>query len=159
MTLKEKQPVYLHSMLATSLPYRPLISNKGIILLVPTVKTNTGARAFHFCAPLWGRVSLVARALDWHAEKVGLYPRLVPLRKALYHGFFICGQRCKWWSRRLKLTSSVISGVKPIIYIFFLLLFSFSLEQSLDIYPFSHLNCNLVETSQERIPLTWPFPP
>ena len=32
---------------------------------------------------------------------------------------FICGQRCKWWSHRPKLTSSVISDVKLIIYIFF----------------------------------------
>ena len=31
---------------------------------------------------------------------------------------FICGQRCKWWSHRPKLTSSVISDVKLIIYIF-----------------------------------------
>ena len=33
------------------------------------------------------------------------------LSKALYHTCFICGQRCKWWSRRPKLTSSVISDV------------------------------------------------
>ena len=46
-------------------------------------------------------------------------PRLVPLSKAPYHTCFICGQRCKWWSRRPKLTSSVISDVKQIIYIFF----------------------------------------
>ena len=44
-------------------------------------------------------------------------PRLVPLSKALYHTCFICGQRCKYWSRRPKLTSSVISDVKHIIYI------------------------------------------
>ena len=42
----------------------------------------------------------------------------MPLSKALYHTCFICGQRCKWWSRRPKLTSSVISDVKPIIYIY-----------------------------------------
>ena len=41
------------------------------------------------------------------------------LSKALYHTCFTCGQRCKWWSRRPKLTSSVISDVKPIIYIIF----------------------------------------
>ena len=40
------------------------------------------------------------------------------LSKALYHTCFICGQRCKWWSRRPKLTLSVISDVKPIIYIY-----------------------------------------
>ena len=38
----------------------------------------------------------------------GFEPRLVPLSKALYHTCFICGQRCKCWSRRPKLTSSVI---------------------------------------------------
>ena len=65
-------------------------------------------------------------ALDWlslhYAAIITLpvsNPRLVPLSKALYHTCFICGQRCKWWSRRPKLTSSVISDVKPIIYIFF----------------------------------------
>ena len=47
----------------------------------------------------------------------GFEPRLVPLSKALYHTCFICGQRCKWWSRLPKLTSLVISDVKPIIYI------------------------------------------
>ena len=46
--------------------------------------------------------------------------RLVPLSKALYHTCFICGQRCKWWFRRLKLTSSVISDVKPMTYFLFL---------------------------------------
>ena len=47
----------------------------------------------------------------------GFESRLVLLSKALYHTCFICGQRCKWWSRRPKLTLSVISDVKPIIYI------------------------------------------
>ena len=42
----------------------------------------------------------------------------MPLSKVLYHTCFICRQRCKWWSRRPKLTSSVISDVKPIICIF-----------------------------------------
>ena len=45
-------------------------------------------------------------------------PRLVPLSKVLYHTCFISGQRFKCWSRRPKLTSSVISDVKPIIYIY-----------------------------------------
>ena len=47
----EKQPVYLHSTLAASLPSHSLRSNKGISLLVPRVKTNSGARAFRSCAP------------------------------------------------------------------------------------------------------------
>ena len=42
------------------------------------------------------------------------------ISKALYHTCFICGQRCKWWSRQPKLTSSVISDIKPIIYIYIL---------------------------------------
>ena len=46
-TLCEKQPVYLHSMLAASLPSRSLTSNNDNNLSVPRVKTNTGARAFH----------------------------------------------------------------------------------------------------------------
>ena len=40
----------------------------------------------------------------------------MPLSKGLYHTCFIRGQRCKWWSHLLKLTSSVITDVKPIIY-------------------------------------------
>ena len=46
-----KTPVYLHSMLAASLPSHSLRSSKGISLSVHRVKTNTGARAFHSCAP------------------------------------------------------------------------------------------------------------
>ena len=40
---------------------------------------------------------------------VASYPRLVPLSMALYHTYFIRGQECKWWFRRLKLSLSVIS--------------------------------------------------
>ena len=58
-TLCEKQPVYLHSMLAASLPSRSLRSNNNDSLSVPRVKTNTGARAFHSCAPsLWNNLPL-----------------------------------------------------------------------------------------------------
>ena len=43
-----------HSVLATSLPSRSVRSNKGITLLIPWVKTNSGARAFHSRVPsLW----------------------------------------------------------------------------------------------------------
>ena len=52
----------------------------------------------------------------------GFESRLVLLCKALYHTCFICGQRCKWWSRLPKQISSVISDVKPIIYIYLHLL-------------------------------------
>ena len=45
--LHERQLVYLLSMLAASIPSRSLRSNNDNSLLVPRVKTNTGARAFH----------------------------------------------------------------------------------------------------------------
>ena len=58
-TLREKQPVYLHSMLAASIPSRSLRSINDNNLSVPRVKTNTGARAFHSCAPsLWNNLPL-----------------------------------------------------------------------------------------------------
>ena len=43
----EKQLVSFHSMLGTPLPSHSLRSNKGVSLLVPRVKNNKGARAFH----------------------------------------------------------------------------------------------------------------
>ena len=58
-TLRENQPVYLHSMLATSIPFRSLRSNNDNSLSVPRVKTNTGGRAFYSCAPsLWKNLPL-----------------------------------------------------------------------------------------------------
>ena len=45
----------------------------------------------------------------------GFVSRLVFLSKALYHACFICEQRCRWWSRRPKLTSLVILNIKPLI--------------------------------------------
>ena len=45
-TLHEKQPIYLHSMLAPSLPSHSVRLSKGISLSVPRVKTNLGARVF-----------------------------------------------------------------------------------------------------------------
>ena len=53
-------------------------------------------------------------------------PRLAPLSKVLHHTCFICGQRCKCWSRRPKLTSSVISDVKLIIFIYIYIFVLFS---------------------------------
>ena len=62
-TLHEKQPVYLHFMLATSLPSRSLRSNYDNCLSVPRVKTITGARAFHSCGPsLWNNLPLSVRS-------------------------------------------------------------------------------------------------
>ena len=58
-TLHEKQPVYLHSMLAASIPSHLLKSNNDNSLSVPRVKTSTGARAFHSCAPsLWNNLPM-----------------------------------------------------------------------------------------------------
>ena len=62
-TLREIQPVYLHSMAAASIPSRSLRSNNDNSLSVPRVKTNTGARAFHSCAPsLWNNPPLSVRS-------------------------------------------------------------------------------------------------
>ena len=63
-------------------------------------------------------VGLAIASLCSNHYIAGFEPRLVLLSKALYHTCFICGQRCKFWSRRPKLTLSVISDVKLIIYIF-----------------------------------------
>ena len=46
-TLREKTSVYLHSVLAASLPPCSLRSNNDNSRSVPRIKTNTGARAFH----------------------------------------------------------------------------------------------------------------
>ena len=57
--LHEEQPVYLRSLIATSLPSCSLRSNRGITLSIPRIKTNTGARAFSSCAPsLWNNLPL-----------------------------------------------------------------------------------------------------
>ena len=61
--LHEKQPVYLRSLIAISLPSRSLRSNRGITLSIPRIKTNTGARAFSSCAPsLWNNLPLSVRS-------------------------------------------------------------------------------------------------
>ena len=55
----EEQPVYLRSLIATSLPSCSLSWNRRITLSVPRIKTNTGARAFSSCAPsLWNNLPL-----------------------------------------------------------------------------------------------------
>ena len=50
-TLREKQPVYLHYMLAASIPSCSLRSSNDNSLSVPSIKANTGARTFHSCTP------------------------------------------------------------------------------------------------------------
>ena len=58
-TLRGKQPVYLHSMLAASIPSCSLRSNNDNSLSVPRVKTNTDVTAFQSCAPsLWNNLPL-----------------------------------------------------------------------------------------------------
>ena len=54
-----------------------------------------------------------------YAGNVGSFSRLVTLSKTPYHTCSIRGQGCKWWSRRAKLTSSVIPDVKFIFFFFF----------------------------------------
>ena len=62
MTLCEKLPIYHNSMLAPSLPFYSLRSNKGITLSVSRVKTNTGARSFQSCAvSLWNNLQMSVR--------------------------------------------------------------------------------------------------
>ena len=80
-TIHEKHPVYLHYMLAASLPSHLLRSNKGISLSVPRVKTNSGARAFHSCAPsLWNNLPLsVCSAISVAAFKKNLKTHLFDL--------------------------------------------------------------------------------
>ena len=59
----EEQPVYRRSLIATSLPSRSLRSNRGITLSIPSIKTNTGIRAFNSCAPsLWNNLPLSVRS-------------------------------------------------------------------------------------------------
>ena len=61
--LHEEQPVYLQSLIATSLPPCSLRSNRGITLSVPRIKTKTGARAFSSCAlSLWSNLPLSVRS-------------------------------------------------------------------------------------------------
>ena len=61
--LHEEQPVYPRSLIAISLPSRSLRSNRGITLLVPRIRTNTGTRAFSSCAPsLWNNLPLPVRS-------------------------------------------------------------------------------------------------
>ena len=60
---REKQPVYLHCLLAASLASRSLRSNNDNSFSISRVKTNTDARAFHSCAPpLWNNLSLSVRS-------------------------------------------------------------------------------------------------
>ena len=93
--LHEKQPVYLHSMLATSLPSPSPRSNKDNRLSVPRVKTNTGARAFHSCAPfLWNNRPLYVRSANSVATSkkhldTSLWLDLSPIDTGLANGLLM----------------------------------------------------------------------
>ena len=54
----------------------------------------------------------------WQSLHCGFRIPVVPLSKVLYHTCFVSGQRCKYWSRQPKLTSSVSSDVKPFTFTF-----------------------------------------
>ena len=72
--LHEEQPVYLRSLIATSLASCSLRSNRGITLFVPRIRTNTGARAFTSCAPsLWNNPNNLLQPQHWgeKANKAG----------------------------------------------------------------------------------------
>ena len=82
-------------------------------------------RNSQFPRQVWGRaivqlqrVGLDIASLCGNHYVAGFEPRLVSLSKALYHICFICGQGCKWWSHRPKVTLPVIWDVKPIIHMY-----------------------------------------
>ena len=77
--LREKLPVYLHSMLPASLPSRSLRSNNDNSLSVPRVKTNTGKRTF----------ALVLHILGTASRCLSVQPfQLLPSRNISRHIFF-----------------------------------------------------------------------
>ena len=91
-TLREKQPLYLHSMLTASIPSRSLRSNNDNSLSVPWVKTNTGARASHSCAPsLFGTTS---RCLSFPPFQ------LLPLRNIWRHLSLTWPFLHRYWNAR-----------------------------------------------------------
>ena len=102
--LREKQPVYLHSMLATSIPSRSLRSNNDNSLSVSRVKTNTGARAFHSCAPsLWNNLPLSVHSASSVATlkkylKIHLFDlAFPPWIPSLHVGIKTCRGHARGW--------------------------------------------------------------
>lgn len=64
-TIITSQPSYLRDLLTISVPARSLRHNKGTLLKVPRMKTKTGTRAFHSCAPtLWNSLPLTVRSAN-----------------------------------------------------------------------------------------------
>ena len=76
--LREQQPVYIRSFIATFLPSRSLRSNRGITLAIPRIKTNTGARAFSSLAPsFWNTLPLSVRSalsVATFRSRLNIYP-------------------------------------------------------------------------------------
>jgi hypothetical protein len=64
-TITTTQPSYLRDLLTISVPARSLRHNKGTLLKVPRMKSKTGTRAFHSCAPtLWNSLPLTVRSAN-----------------------------------------------------------------------------------------------
>ena len=80
--LHEEQPVYLRSLIATSLPSRSPRLNRGITLSVPRIRTNTGTRAFSSCFPsLWNNLPLSGRSATFRRRlKTYLFDLAFPRR-------------------------------------------------------------------------------
>ena len=88
-TLREKQPVYLHSMLATSIPSCSLRSNNDNGLSVPRVKTNTGAGAFHSLLVQRPTVCPFSRYLQEISEDTSLWFGLSTIDTVTPHGLLM----------------------------------------------------------------------
>ena len=87
-----EEPIYLRSLIATSLPSRSLRSNRGITLSVPRIRTNTGARPSAHVPLLFGTT--------FHYLSVQP-PRLPPSEDVSKHTFSTwpspCRHRCAQW--------------------------------------------------------------
>ena len=84
----KKQPVYLHSMLAAPLASRSLRSNNNNSLSVPRVKTITGTRGFHSCAPfIWNNLPVsVHSAVSVDTVDTSLWIGLYPIDTGMLDG-------------------------------------------------------------------------
>ena len=57
-TLREKQPLYLHVIVAASISSHSLRSNNDNRLSIPGIKTNTGCKSFSLFFTLWNNLPL-----------------------------------------------------------------------------------------------------
>ena len=93
--MRVKLPVHLHSMLAASISSRSLRSNNDNSLSVPRIKTNTGARAFHSCARLFGIASCCLSVHPFQllpsrtSEDTSLWLGLSPIDTVTPHGLLM----------------------------------------------------------------------